>query len=253
MTSLISKKAVIGKNVSFGENVIIKDNVEIGDNVKIGDNVIIKEHVHIGDYCKILDSAILGKMPAAASFSATTKEIDNLFPLKIGRHVTVGAGAILYRGSSIADYVFFGDLATLREDVTVDECSIIGKNTTIENKVTIGKKTKIESNAYITAFSTVGDYCFIAPGVVFTNDRYVGRTEERKKYYAGPTLKKGARISAGSIILPGVIIGEDALIGAGSLVTKDIPPRMIAFGSPAKVLKEVPKEQLIEHQVFYEE
>lgn len=249
----ISDKTKIGKNVSFGKNVIIKDNVSIGDNVEVGDNVIIKEDVKIGDNCKILDSVILGKLPAVASMSATTGASAGLPPLTLGTFVTVGAGCILYGGATIGDRVFFGDLATLRENVSVGEGAIIGRGVTVENKVTIGKKTKIESNAYITAFSTIGDYCFVAPGVTFTNDNFVGRTEERKKHFAGPTLKKGARIGAGSVILPGIIVGEDALVAAGSVVTKDVPARMIVLGSPAKVWKEVPKEQLIEEQIFYKD
>lgn len=252
MSSHISSNAKIGINIVFGKNVIIEDNVVIGDNVEIGDNVIIKKDVQIGKNCKILDSAILGKMPAVASMSATTGAVKEIPPLVIGELVTVGAGTILYRGANISDKVFFGDLATLREDVTVGTGTIIGRGATVENKVLIGKKTKIESNAYITAFSTVSDYCFVAPGVTFSNDNFVGRTEERKKHFAGPTLKRGARIGAGSVLLPGVIIGEDALIAAGSVVTKDVPPRVIVMGSPAKVWKEVPKEQLIEDQTFYE-
>lgn len=253
MGSQISNKIKTGKNVFFGKNVIINDNVIIGDNVEIGDNVIIKEDVQVGDNCKILDSAILGKMPAVATMSATTGTVKELPPLVIGKLVTVGAGTIIYRGASIADKVFFGDLATLREDVTVGTGTIIGRGVAVENKVSIGKKAKIESNAYITAFSTVGDYCFVAPGVTFSNDNFVGRTEERKKHFAGPTLKKGARIGAGSVLLPGVIIGEDALIAAGSVITKDVPPRVIVMGAPAKVWKKVPSEQLIEEQIFYED
>ena len=252
MSNHISKQSTIGTNVTFGCNVIIEDDVFIGDNVEIGHNVIIREYVRIGDNCKILDSVILGKMPAVASMSATTGAPRELSSLIIGNAVTVGAGCIIYRGTEISEKVFFGDLATVREDVRIGKGTIIGRGATLENRVTIGKKTKIETNAYITAFSTVGDYCFIAPGVTFTNDNFVGRTEERKKHFAGPTLKKGARIGAGSVLLPGVIIGEDALVAAGSVVTKDIPPRMIVLGSPAKVFREVPKEQLIEDQIFYE-
>jgi acetyltransferase-like isoleucine patch superfamily enzyme len=164
----------------------------------------------------------------------------------------VGAGCILYIGSTIGDGVFFGDQATLREDVTVGELTIIGRGATVENKVSIGSKCKIETEAYITAFSTIGDYCFIAPEVTFTNDNFLGRTEERKKHFGGPTLKRGARIGANATILPNLVIGEDALVAAGSVVTKDVPPRMVVVGSPARAVRPVPEEQLIENQIFYD-
>ena len=252
MTNHISDKSTVGTNVTLGHNVIIEDNVFIGSNVEIGHSVIIRENVQIGDNCKILDGAILGKMPAVASMSATTGATRELPPLVIGKAVTVGAGCIIYRGAEIADRVFFGDLATVREDVKIGEGTIIGRGATVENKVTIGKKTKIESNAYITAFSNVGDYCFIAPCVVFSNDNYLGRTEERKKHFAGPIVKKGARIGAGAVILPGIVIEEDALVAAGSVVTKDVPCKKTVLGSPAKVWRDVPEEQQLEKQVYYE-
>lgn len=247
----ISDKAIIGENVSFGCNIIVEDNVAIGDNVEIGHNVVIRKNVIIGDNCKILDGAILGKMPAKASMSATTGAVRELPPLVLGKAVTIGASCVIYCGASIADETFFGDLATVREDVKIGEGTIIGRGATVENRVSIGKKTKIESNAYITAFSTVGDYCFVAPCVVFSNDNYLGRTEERKKHFGGPILKNGARIGAGSVLLPGVIIEEDGLVAAGSVVTKDVPARKTVLGSPARIWREVPEEQLIINQSFY--
>ena len=248
----ISAKAKIGSNVTFGEYTVIEDDVILGDNVTVGHHVIIHNGVRIGEGCVINDGANLGKRPGKASLSATTGDPREFPPLTLGKAVTVGAGCILYVGAEIGDMVFFGDLATVREDVKIGEYTIIGRGATVENKVTIGRKCKIETEAYITAFSTIGDYCFIAPCVALTNDNFLGRTEERKKHFGGPTLKRGARIGANATILPNLVIGEDALVAAGSVVTKDVPPRMIVLGSPAKVLRPVPEEQLIENQVFFD-
>jgi len=248
----ISKNARIGKNVSFGGFVVVEDGVTIQNSVIIGHHVIIRSGVIIGEGCVINDGAILGKRPGKASLSAITGETKDFPPLDLGKAVTVGASCILYVGSKIGDMVFFGDQATVREDVAIGEYSIIGRGSTVENKVTIGRKCKIETEAYITAMSTIGDYCFIAPCVAFTNDNFLGRTEERKKLFGGPTLKRGARVGANATILPNLLIGEDALVAAGSVVTKDVPPGMIVLGSPAKVLRPVPEEQLIENQVFFD-
>jgi len=249
----ISEKATMGINFIHGHYVVIEDDVIIGDNVEIGHNVVIRSGVRIGDNCKILDGAILGKRPAKASLSAITGETKEYPPLVLGKAVTVGASCILYIGAEIGDMVFFGDQATVRENVKIGEYTIIGRGATIENKVTIGRKCKIETEAYITAMTTIEDYCFIAPEVTFTNDNFLGRTEERKKHFGGPVLRRGARIGANATILPGLEIGQDAVVAAGSIVTKNVDPRVIVLGSPAKYLKDVPEEQLIENQVFYDD
>lgn len=248
----ISDNSNISPHIKMGKNIIIEEDVVIGDNVEIGHNVVIHSGVKVGNNCKIMDSVILGKVPTKASLSATTGEARILPHLELGTAVTVGAGCIIYRGAKIGDMVFFGDMATVREDVNIGEYTIIGRGVTVENKVNIGRKCKIETEAYITAMSTVEDYCFIAPEVTFTNDNFLGRTEERKKHFGGPILRKGARIGANSTLLPGIEIGEDALIAAGSIVTKDVPPRIVVMGSPAKYFKDVPEEQLIENQTFYD-
>jgi len=249
----ISDTAVIGCNVTMGHGVIIEDGAVVGDGSEIGHNVVIRSGVVIGERCKILDGAVLGKAPAKASMSATTGTSSDLPHLVLGRAVTVGAGCVIYRGAEIADGAFFGDLATVRENVTVGEGTIIGRGATVENKVSIGKKVKIESNAYITAFSTIEDYCFVAPCVVFSNDNFLGRTEERKKHFGGPKLRVGARVGAGAVLLPGVEIGRDALVAAGSVVTKDVPPKTTVLGSPARPWRPVPEDQLIENQTFFED
>lgn len=249
----IHQRAKIGSNVRFGKYPVVEDDVVINDNVTIGHHVIIHSGVRIGEGCSINDGAILGKCPGKASLSATTGDPREYTPLNLGKAVTVGAGCILYVGAEIGNMVFFGDLATVREEVKIGEFSIIGRGVTVENKVIIGRKCKIETEAYITAFSTIEDYCFIAPCVAFTNDNFLGRTEERKKHFGGPTLKRGARIGANATILPNLVIGEDAVVAAGSVVTRDVPARMIVLGNPAKVLRPVPEEQLIKNQVFFDE
>ncbi|MGI6783469.1 MAG: DapH/DapD/GlmU-related protein [Aminivibrio sp.] len=248
----ISESVFIPETAVFGHNVVIESGVEIGSGVQIGHNVVIRSGVQIGENSIILDGAVLGKLPAKASLSATTGEAGELPPLVIGRGVTIGANCVVYRGATMGDGVFVGDLASVREDVSVGELTIIGRGVTIENKTTIGRKCKIETEAYITAMSTVEDYCFIAPCAAFTNDNFLGRTEERKKHFGGPVLRRGARIGANATLLPGVTVGEDALVAAGSLVTKDVPPRMIVLGVPARPLRPVPEEQLIENQIFFD-
>jgi serine O-acetyltransferase len=89
---------------------------------------------------------------------------------------------------------------------------------------------------------------FVAPGVVTSNDNYVGRTAERFKHFKGVTIRRGGRIGAGTVLLPGIVVGEDALVAAGSVVTRDVAARTIVLGAPAKAWREVPVEQRLENQ-----
>jgi len=228
----------------------IEPNVTIGKNCQIGYNVVIHEGTIIGDNVRIDDNTVIGKQPMKASIS-TLKEEENLQPTYIGNNCLIGANIVIYIGANIANNVMVADLASIRENTSIGEYTIIGRGVTVENYVKIGKRCKLESNCYITAYSSLADYVFIAPGVVTSNDNYIGRTEERFKHFKGITVKKGGRIGAGTVILPGKVIGEDALVAAGSVVTRDVPARKVVMGVPARVIKDVPEEQLIENQKFY--
>ena len=250
MSNYVSDKVKLGKNITFKKNIVIEDEVSIGDNCCIGYNVVIRNGTIIGDNVRIDDNTVIGKCPMRAKLSIF-KEEKNLPPTHIGNNCLIGANTVIYLGSSISDNILIADLASIRENTTIGEYTIIGRGVTIENYVKIGKRCKLESECYITAYSELEDYVFIAPGVVTSNDNFLGRTEERFKYFKGIIVKKGGRIGANAVILPGKIIGEDALIAAGSVVTKDVPPRKIVMGSPARIIRDVPKKQLIENQKFY--
>lgn len=243
---------MIGDNIVTMKlgNVFIEEGVVIGDNFQIGRNVIIKNGTIIGDNVRIDDNAIIGKLPMKASLS-TLKEDKDLAPTIIGDNCLIGANTVIYIGANIFHHVLVADLASIREKTFILEYTIIGRGVTVENNVFIGRCCKLESECYITAYSDLADYVFIAPGVITSNDNYVGRTEERFKHFKGITVKRGGRIGAGAVILPGKVIGEDALVAAGSVVTKDVPSRKVVMGSPARVIRNVPKEQLIKNQKFY--
>lgn len=239
--------ARIGAGTTWGEHCVFGANVVIGAGCRIGNHVVFHDDVVIGDSVRIDDHAVLGKLPMRAASSATTK--DAVYPpLLLGEGSIVGTATVLYRGAKLGRKVLVADQATVREDVTIGDRTIVGKGVTIENQCTIGRFVKLESECYITAYSTIEDRVFIAPGVITSNDNFVGRTEERKKHFKGVTVRRGGRIGAGAVILPGMTIGEDALVGAGSLVTADVPPRTIVYGSPARVVRAVPAEQLLEQQ-----
>ncbi|MCK4297084.1 MAG: N-acetyltransferase [Candidatus Marinimicrobia bacterium] len=243
ITTIINNKKVT--------KAIIEPNVIIGNNCQFGYNVVIRNGTIIGDNVRIDDNTVIGKRPMRASISTLKEEINLPFTY-IGNNCLIGANTVIYIGADIANDVLVADLASIRENTSIGEYTIIGRGVTIENMVFIGKRCKLESNCYITAYSDLGDYVFIAPGVVTSNDNYLGRTEERFKHFKGVTVRRGGRIGAGAVILPGKVIGEDALVAAGSVVTKDVSARKVVMGAPARVIRDVAKEQLIENQKFYE-
>ena len=243
----VHPSAQIGSGTTLSDSCVVGANVTLGSGCVVGNFVVIHADTKIGNDVRIDDHAILGKQPMRAANSATTKE-QALPALSVGDLCIVGSAVVLYRGAAIDAKVLMADLCTIRENVTVGRGTIVGRGVTIENVCTIGRYCKLESECYITAYSTLEDRVFVAPGVVTSNDNYVGRTAERFKHFKGVTVRRGGRLGAGAVILPGVTIGEDGLVAAGSVVTRDVPPRTIVLGCPAKPWREVPAEQWLENQ-----
>jgi acetyltransferase-like isoleucine patch superfamily enzyme len=214
--------------------------------VEIAETAIVYPGTVIGDGCKILDYAVVGKQPSLSPRSTAKRE--PLPPTTIGDGTIVSAGAIVFAGSRIGARVILGDQSCVRERVTIGDDVVVGRGSLVENDTTIGALTKIQAEAYITAYSTLEESVFIAPCVVTTNDNFMGRTERRHELVKGPTIRRGARVGGGAILLPAVEIGEEAFVGAGALVTKNVPPRKLVVGSPARVLREVADEELLENQ-----
>jgi len=200
----------------------------------------------LGEGVKVLEHAVVGKQPSLSPRSTAKRE--PLEPAVIGAGTIVSTGAVVFAGARIGARVILGDQSCVRERVTVGDDVVIGRGTLVENDTTIGAMTKIQAEAYITAYSTLEEHVFIAPCVVTTNDNFMGRTERRHALVAGPTIRRGARVGGGAILCPGVEIGEEAFVGAGAVVTKDVPPRALVVGNPARVLREVAADELLENQ-----
>ena len=200
----------------------------------------------LGEGAKVLENAVVGKQPTLSPRSTAKRE--PLPPAEIGDGTIVSTGAILFAGTRLGARVILGDQACVRERCVIGDDVVVGRGSLVENDTTIGALTKIQADAYVTAYSTLEENVFIAPCVVTTNDDFMGRTERRHELIKGPTIRRGARIGGGAILLPGVEIGEEAFVGAGAVVTKDVPPRKLVVGNPARVLRDVPDDELLESQ-----
>lgn len=213
---------------------------------EVAESAIVYPGTVLGAGCKILDNAVVGKQPSLGKSSTAKRE--PLPPAVIGAGATISTGAIVFAGATVGEGAIVGDQACVRERVTLGANTVVGRGSLVENDTTVGDRTRIQANAYVTAYTTIEEDVFVAPCVHTTNDNFMGRTEKRLKLMKGPTIRRGARVGGGSVLCPGVEIGEEAFVGAGAVVTKDVPPRTVVVGNPARRLRDVPDEELLENQ-----
>jgi acetyltransferase-like isoleucine patch superfamily enzyme len=209
---------------------------------EIHPTAIVYEGTVLGEGVRVLENAVVGKQPSLGASSTAKRE--PLPPAQIGNGTVISTGAIVFAGSSVGANCIVGDQSCIRERVEMGDDCILGRGSLIENDTTVGRGTRIQANAYITAYSTLEEDVFIAPCVVTTNDNFMGRTERRRELMKGPTIRRSARVGGGAVICPGVEIGVEAFVGAGAVVTKDVPPHKLVVGSPARIVRDVAEEEL---------
>lgn len=199
-------------------------------NVKTFGDVRIYEKVSIGDGTIIYGPAVLGQPPRG------TREGERA--LVIGKNAVIRPFTTIYAGSVIGDNFQSGQGASIREDNKIGHNVSIGTHAVLEYENIVGDNTRIHTGCFLEMV-TLGQYVFLGPHVVFTDDPHPMGCPKWKECGGGATVGDMARIGANCTILPAVKIGREALIGAGSVVTKDIPEEMVAAGNPAKVIKSV--------------
>jgi acetyltransferase-like isoleucine patch superfamily enzyme len=209
----------------------------------VHETAIVYPGTVLGEGVKVLEHAVVGKQPTLSPRSTARR--DPLPPARLGDGTVVSTGAVVFAGTTIGARVILGDQSCVRERVLVGDDVVIGRGSLVENDTSVGALTKIQAHAYVTAYSLLEDNVFIAPCVITTNDNFMGRTEQRHELVRGPTIRRGARVGGGAVLCPGVEIGEEAFVGAGAVVTKDVPPRAVVVGNPARVIREVPEDELL--------
>lgn len=233
----------IGEGVSLGANVVLHDRVTIGAGTSLGSNVVIHSGSTVGEGCVIEDGAVLGKRPKLArGSSAAGREVEDLL---VGSSVTICCGAIVFAGARIGNEAILGDQSFVRERSTVGTRSVIGRGSVVDNDVCIGDRVKVQTSVYLTAFTIVEDDVFVGPGATTTNDDTMARHRPEMPL-RGATLRRACRIGGGTVLTPGVEVGEEAFLGAGAVLTKDLPARAVAIGVPARVIRQVGEEDLLQ-------
>jgi acetyltransferase-like isoleucine patch superfamily enzyme len=222
--------------------LLLGEDVQIADGVTLGAGVIVHAGTIVGAGCLIEDHAVLGKRPRLARSSGAHGDVGRL---AIAERVTVCSGAVVFAGATLAEETIVGDQAFVRERSSVGAGSVIGRGSVVDNDVTVGARVRVQTNVYLTAFTIVEDDVFIGPGAITTNDDTMARHAPQAPL-RGPTLRRACRVGGGAVLVPGVEVGEEAFVAAGAVVTRDVAPRAVVMGVPARVVGEVREEDLLE-------
>ena len=229
---MIYSTSKIDQNVTIKEGTIIGENVIIEDNVYIDYGCIIRDNVHIKKGSFIGAKSILGEY----LFDFYKDKINKVHPLIIGENALIRTENVIYGDTIIGDNFQSGHKVTIRENTLIGNNVRIGTLSDIQHHCNMGNYVSIHSDVFIGEESKINDYVWIFPHVILTNDPTPPSNDLK-----GVTIDSFAVIAAGSIILPGVHISEDALVGAGAVVTKDVLREMVVAGNPAKEICSVRK------------
>jgi len=222
--------------------LFLGDGVRLPDSVELGIHVVIHAGTVIGEGCVVQDHAVLGKPPKLRPRPGVSRETA---PLTVGEGCVVCCAAVVFAGADIGDGVILGDQSYVRERARIGEKTVIGRGSCVDNDVSVGARVSVQTGVYLTARSVIEDDVFVGPGASTTNDDTMGRHPPDYEL-RGAVLRRACRIGGRVVLVPGVEIGEEAFVAAGAVVTKDVPPRAVVMGVPARIFGRVADEELLE-------
>jgi len=192
----------------------------------ISNTAVVDPSSEIGEGARIGDYAVLGCDPPD----------NDLPPLRIGADARIRSHTVIYAGTTIGDRFQAGHGTMIRESNRIGSDVSVGTHSIVEHHVVIGDGVRIHSNAFIPEYSVIEAAAWIGPSVTFTNARYPLSPDVKRNLH-GPVIRSGAKIGANATLLPGVVIGRDAIVGAGSVVVRDVADGAVVVGNPARMIK----------------
>jgi acetyltransferase-like isoleucine patch superfamily enzyme len=235
----------LAQDVTLGPGAVVHRGVAIGPGSAVGAGAVLHSGTVLGARCLVEDHAVLGKRPRLRPGSSARGDTGDL---AIADDVTICTGAVVYAGARIDVGAIIGDQAHVRERSVIGARTVIGRGSTVDFDTRVGDGVSIQTLVYLTALSVVEDDVFIGPGVTTTNDDTMGRHGRAgsNSGLAGPILRRACRIGGGAVLTPGVEIGVEAFVAAGAVVTRDVESRTVVMGVPARVVRRVGDEDLLE-------
>lgn len=222
-------------NNNIHPTAVIAEDVILGSNVIIHPYVVIQSGVEIGDNVEIFPFAYIGKEPKGAG--AVSRKIEFIKKIIIGANCSIGPHVTLYYDVQIGEHTLIGDCASIREQTTIGSYCLISRHVSINYNTKIGNRVKMMDLSLLAGNCSVGDDAFISGMVATANNNHIGQSREHvEETTIGPTIEKHATIGLGAVLLPNITIGEYAMVGAGAVVTKDVPAHSVAKGIPARAV-----------------
>jgi len=197
----------------------------------------------VGKDVTMLPGGVIGRPPLSTGATHLNISWKALPPVKIGDNCIIGANVVIYADVEIGNNSMVCDTACIRERCRIGSYCLIAMGVTMNYNIKMGSHVKVMDNAHLTGNMVIEDRVFIGMMTASANDNFMERS--RPIEYKGPIIRKFATIGEGTCLLPGVEIGENAIVGANALVTKDVEPRTVVMGIPAHFVRYLNPEEIL--------
>lgn len=229
----IHETAVIGTGCTIPSSATVGEGCILGEGVVLHENVVLYPGTRIGNYAEIFDNTVIGRPPRSAG-NLVHKLKDTFQPVVIGNSCVIGCDVVMYAECVLGDHVLIGDGAKIRENACLQDYALVAMNCTLNHHVTLGKGSKVMDLSHLTARTNIADGVFLGALVASANDNAMRLKGQEVGDAVMIHLETGVKVGSGAILLPGVQVGKDSIIGAGAVVTRDVSADTRVMGMPAK-------------------